>query len=152
MQLKDLAGHPFVFSMTYNKLVNELFNRCCSILDRTSTLMLKHLIYSVHTGIAHPHLYAEAFNIAIMGCSVTRPMGCSVIVDELWHAYRKIGRRRASQDVPANARRRPGHGFVDELWHTSKSGDAAHPRMSPLMHDAATGMVLHELSLINVYT
>ena len=111
------------------------------MLDRTSTLMLKHLIYSVHTGIAHPHLYAEAFNIAIMGCSDTRPMGCSVIVDELWHTYRKIGRRRASQDVPANARRRPGHGFVDELWHTSKSGDAAHPRMSPLMHDAATGMV-----------
>ena len=149
MQIKDLAGHLFVFSMAYNKLVNELFNRCCSILDRTSTLMLKHLIYSVHTGIAHPHLYAEAFNIAIMGCSDTRPMGCSVIVDELWHTYRKIGRRRASQDVPANARRRPGHGFVDELWHTSKSGDAAHPRMSPLMHDAATGMVLHE---INVYT
>ena len=87
------------------------------MLDRTSTLMMKHLIYSVHTGIAHPHLYAEAFNIAIMGCSDTRPMGCSVIVDELWHTYRKIGRRRASQDVPANARRRPGHGFVDELWH-----------------------------------
>ena len=40
--------------------------------------------------------------------------------------------------------------IVDELRHTYlPPGDAAHPRMSPLMHDAATGMVLHE---INVYT
>ena len=36
----------------------------------------------------------------------------SAIVDELWHTYLPPGRRRTSQDVPANARRRRGHGFA----------------------------------------
>ena len=61
--------------------------------------------------IAHPHLYAEAFNIAII---------------------------RAAQSHVRWVVQEP----LLMLWHTYlPSGDAAHPRMSPLMHDAAGGTV-----------
>ena len=69
--------------------------------------------------IAHPHLYAEAFNIAIMRAAQSHVRW---VVQEpllmLWHTYLPSG-DAASQDVPANARRRRGHGFVasqSSLW------------------------------------